>query len=519
MALRHRIGLLYLPGALPCFEDFGNLPTDLVHTDATIDGKPASEVLDMIILPGGSLVESQSVNKQISSQILKMAECGKFVLGICSGFQILAKATDVGRLSTIPIIREGLGLLEAEFKPLICTDRVTATVVDKSFLTQVVGQEVRGFHCHTYGQMLLQKSARPVIVSHIKMSNYKKNPQDLISGVANKQGNVVGVLIHSLLDNNQLILEGITSSLDIKPTELEAIRQANGKLLENIRGEIGISTGIRPQSGAYQGAPRALMFTALGSGSGKTFVVTGIAGALKKRGFRVGVIKVAGDIRDVVPALYLIKEPIKEYSSIKIGESGWSALEQVVEEAQRKYNFLIVEGAMGSVTGLLNEKYERPMSSAEVGVSLGSPTVVIVACDQEGIEGALLNTLNYVNTLRLLGVQVRGVILNKLYISYMTDEVKQLMQQAFTRAGVELLGMVPRLNVMGRGMIPEIEIRYEDFGAQAIDAAEQYINLDLIEKIASPPQLKKVDYDEVTAKFKKLLTDYPSHSANVVDKC
>ena len=103
--------MVYLPGALPCFEDFGNLPTDLVCADALVDGKPASEILDMMIIPGGSLVESQSVNKKVAREITKMAESGKFVLGICSGFQILANETDVGRLSTVPITREGLGLL------------------------------------------------------------------------------------------------------------------------------------------------------------------------------------------------------------------------------------------------------------------------------------------------------------------------------------------------------------------------------------------------------------------------
>ncbi len=77
------------------------------------------------------------------------------------------------------------------------------------------------------------------------------------------------------------------------------------------------------------------MVTATGSGSGKTFIVTGIAGALKKRGFKVGIIKVGGDIRDSVPSLYLIKEPIKDYSSIKIGESGWTPLEQAVERQPR----------------------------------------------------------------------------------------------------------------------------------------------------------------------------------------
>jgi cobyric acid synthase len=508
MDLRCRIGLVYLPGALPCFEDFGNLPTDLVCSDGLVDGKPASEVLDMLIIPGGSLVESQSVNPKVTQEILKMAEAGKLVLGICSGFQILAKETDVGRLSTIPITRDGLGLLDAEFKPLVCTDRVTATVVDKSFITQEVGREVSGFHCHTYGKILLHKDAKPIIVTHAKRVNYKKDPQDLISGVANKQGNVVGVFIHGLLDNNPTILESITKSLGITETELKAIRQANAKLIEQIKGEIGVATNVRQKKLTEPSAPRLLMVTATGSGSGKTFIVTGIAGALKKRGFKVGIIKVGGDIRDAVPALYLIKEPIKDYSSIKIGESGWTPLEQAVKDAAKEHNFLLVEGAMSAFTGLLNENYKRPMSTAEVAAALGASTIVVVGCDKEGIEGALINTLNYVNVLKNLGVNTTGVILNKLRVSYITDEIKQTMAQSFRNAGVQLLGMMPRLDLEGRGMIPEIEIRYEDFGAQAIDAAEKYIDLDLLAKLALPPTQVKVDYEAFTEKFKKLLTNY-----------
>jgi cobyric acid synthase len=508
MDLCHRIGLVYLPGALPCFEDFGNLPTDLVCADALVDGKPASEVLDMLIIPGGSLVESQSVNKKVTHEIFKMADAGKFVLGICSGFQILAKETDVGRLSTIPITREGLGLLDAEFKPLVCTDRVTATVVDKSFITQEVGKEVSGFHCHTYGKILLHGDAKPIIITHAKRLNYKKDPQDLVSGVANKQGNVVGIFIHALLDQNPTILESITKSLDINQIELEAIRQANAKLLEQIKGEIGVATNIRQQALVNQKAPRLLLVTATGSGSGKTFIVTGVAGALKKKGFKVGVIKVGGDIRDAVPTLYLIKEPIKEYSSIKIGESGWTPLEQAVQEAAKKYNFLLVEGAMSAFTGLLNENYKRPMSTAEVAAALGASTIVVVGCDKEGIEGALINTLNYVNVLKSLGVNTTGVVLNKLRVSYITDEIKETMRRAFQNVGIELLGMVPRLDLESRGMIPEIEIRYEDFGAQAIDAAEKYIDLDLLAKLAAPPMQVEVDYGAFVEKFKKLLTHY-----------
>jgi cobyric acid synthase len=507
MVLRHRIGLVYLPGALPCFEDFGNLPTDLVGADAKVDGKPASEVLDMLIIPGGSLVESGTVNPQVTAEINNMAQSGKFVLGICSGFQVLANQTDVGRLSTIPVTREGMGLLDAEFKPLVCTDRVEASVVDKSFITQTLGATVRGFHCHTYGQIELGPNARPIIVTHAKRLNYKKNPQDLVSGVANKQGNVVGVFIHGLLDKNPTIIESITQSLGIDASELVEIREANAKLLAHIKGEVGVATNIR-QAEANHEAPRLLMLTATGSGSGKTFIVTGIAGALKKRGYNVGIIKVGGDIRDAVSSLYLIKEPIKDYSSIKIGESGWTPLEEAVGEASKKYNFLLVEGAMSAFTGLLNENYKRPMSTAEVAAALGASTVVIVGCDKEGIEGALINTLNYVNVLKELGVKVTGVILNKLRVSYISDEIRQIMAKAFQNAGIELIGMVPRLDLEGRGMIPEIEIRYEDFGAQAIDAAEKNIDLDLLAKVATAPAMTQVDYAAFMEKFKTLLTHY-----------
>ena len=506
--LRHRIGLVYLPGALPCFEDFGNLPTDLVREDGLVKGKPASEALDMIIIPGGSLVESQSIKETIIREIRKMADSGKFVLGICSGFQILAKETDIGRLSSTPIMREGLGLLDAEFKPLICTDRVKATIVGKSFMTDEIGGEVTGFHCHTYGKIVLHKGANPILVSHVQRVDYHSDPQDLVSGIANKEGNVVGVSIHALLDQNSLIIQGITKSLGISPEELREIRAANLKLLKDIKSEIGISTNVRSRSSRVQKAkaPAVLLITATGSGSGKTFIVTGVAGALKKRGVNVGLMKVGGDIRDSVPALYLIKEPIRNYSSIRIGKSGWKPFSEAVKEAEQNYDFVLIEGAMSAFTGLLNENVERPSSTAEVAVALGAPTIVVVGCEKEGIEGALVNTLNYVNLMKDLGVNVAGVILNKVRTSYLTDEIKLFMKKAFTKHGVKLIGVVPRVELEGRGTIPEVEIRYEEFGAKAIEAAEHSIDLNMLMELAMPSARRSVDYEELTEKFKKLLT-------------
>jgi cobyric acid synthase len=499
--------LVYLPGTLPCFEEFGNLPTDLVQEDGLVKGKPASEALDMIIIPGGSLVESQSINDTIIREIRRMAEVGKFVLGICSGFQILAKDTDIGRLSSTPILREGLGLLDAKFKPLICTDRVKATVVGKSFLTVEIGKEVTGFHCHTYGKIDLGKDAKSILVSHVHRVNYCANPQDLISGIANKEGNVVGVSVHALVENNPLIIRGISKSLDISPEELQEIRVTNAKLLRDIKSEVGISTNIRTHSRTQKAkAPAVLLITALGSGSGKTFIVTGVAGALKKRGVNLGLMKVGGDIRDSVPALYLIKEPVKGYSSIKVGNSGWKPFSEAVKEAERKYDLILIEGAMSAFTGFLNENVERPSSTAEVAVASGAPTIVVVACDKEGIEGALVNTLNFVDLMRKLGVRMTGVILNKVRTSYLTEEIRLFMRKAFENVGVKLLGVVPRVELEGRGTIPEVEIRYEEFGAKAIEIAESSIDLDALTELATTPIIHTVNYEELTEKFKSLLT-------------
>ncbi|MCW4035321.1 MAG: AAA family ATPase, partial [Candidatus Bathyarchaeota archaeon] len=453
--MRQRIGLVYVPGALPCFENFGNLPTDLIRENGLVDQKPASKVLDLMIIPGGSLVESQSISEAIQKEIIKMADAGKLVLGICSGFQILANKTDIGRLSSTPILRDGLGLLDVDFEPLICTDHITASVVGKSFITNNAKGPVTGFHCHTYGKISAHKDAEPILVSHIKRVNYRSNPQDLVSGFTNKEGNVVGILAHALLDENQTVTQSILRSLDISSEDYQEIKKANSVLMEKIKAEVGVSSGVFSQKRQPGSAdtPMLLFTTATGSGSGKTFIVTGLAGALKKRGANVGLIKVGGDIRDIVPALYLIKEPIQTYSSIRIANSGWTQHSEAVELAEKQFDFLLIEGAMGPFTGFLNKNVARPASTAEVAVALGAPAILVVACDKAGIEGAVVTGLNYVRIMKALGIKVAGVILNKVHTSYLSSEIKESIKQAFKNVGVQLLGVIPRVQSEGRGAI------------------------------------------------------------------
>jgi len=130
-----KIGLTYLKGAVPGFEEFGNLPTNLVKSNGLINGLPAHNELDAMILPGGTLIESNSMDDELFNEIKLMANEGKPIIGICAGYQVLGNKIDIGRKSPTPIIKEGLGILDVEFSPLISNDRIIAEVASKCFLT------------------------------------------------------------------------------------------------------------------------------------------------------------------------------------------------------------------------------------------------------------------------------------------------------------------------------------------------------------------------------------------------
>jgi cobyrinic acid a,c-diamide synthase len=251
--------------------------------------------------------------------------------------------------------------------------------------------------------------------------------------------------------------------------------------------------------------PRTLLITALESGGGKTVITTGLAGALKKRGWNVGVIKIGGDIRDIAPALYLTKEPMRSYSSIEVADTGWKSVPEAVNWTEKDYDFVLVEGAMNAFTGLFLDKPRRPNSTAEVAAALGAPTVVVAGCDKEGIEGGIVSALNYVRFLRKLGLKTVGIILNKVYLNYMSDETRSVVRQAFEKAGAEVLGIVPVSDLEGRGAIPEVEIKYEEFTAKALELVEQSVNMDRIVEVAAPFALADLDYEAFVAKFKDSL--------------
>ncbi|HII08077.1 MAG TPA: cobyrinic acid a,c-diamide synthase, partial [Methanosphaera sp.] len=212
-----KIGILEVDGVLTLYEHFGHLPTNVVKSDGTIEnGKKAHEELDGLIIPGGTIMESESLTPQLAEEINLINDNDGFILGMCAGFQILAKQTDVGRNSPVPVIREGLGLLDVTFEPLINTNKVNADVVDDTtlFTKGLKDTTVTGFHCHTYGK--IESNDKNVMYSNIVRANYMHKPSRVLSGVSNKKGNILGTTIHGLLDNNQAIVNNILDYLDAK---------------------------------------------------------------------------------------------------------------------------------------------------------------------------------------------------------------------------------------------------------------------------------------------------------------
>ena len=490
-----KIGLAYLSGAVPGFEDFGNLPTDIVKENGLVNGNKASEELDALIIPGGTLIESNDINMDLNTEIKKMAKAGKPIIGICAGFQLLSNQIDIGRKSPVPIVKEGLGIIDVNFSPLITSDRVKAKVFDNSFLTKNQTEDVDGFHTHTYGKV--EGDAKPLFYSKVQRMNYgdtnEKGDYNIFSGACNDDGNVIGTMIHGILDENPVIVENLLEQIDAADTD--KIYNRNHEVKKYLESEVGINTGIKIPEIKPNKRPKYLMIGSNGSDSGKTFIVTGLAGALRKRGYKVALLKVGPDVRDIIPGLYLTKGRMEDFASIKIGHLGWCDIESTINRLnQSDYDIVLIEGVMSVFTGLLNEKV--PFSAAEIAMSSNIPMILASGVNKGGIESAAVDLVSHANMLEKFGVTVESILLNKVYNDNIFDQVVPYIKG---NTSVKKVLKLPKLKSADmRGFIPEVEIRYELFTSHAMDLIENNLNIDEIINMAREVEFNKIySFEEI----------------------
>lgn len=491
------IGLAYVKGAVPGFEEFGKLPTDIVKENGLVNGNKASEELDALIIPGGTLIESNDINMDLNKEILKMAKMGKPIIGICAGFQLLSNQIDIGRKSEVPIIKEGLGLIDVEFSPLITSDRVKAKVFDNSFLTKNQAEDVDGFHTHTYGKVV--GDAKPLFYSKVQRMNYADTNKDgdynIFSGACNDDGNVIGTMIHNILDENPILVDNLLNQIDAH--DIEDIYNRNKSVKEYIQSEVGIGTNIKIPQRKINDKPKFLMIGSNGSDSGKTFILTGLAGALRKRGYKVALLKVGPDVRDIIPGLYLTKDYMNDFSSIKIGHLGWMDIESTIARLNKSdYDIVLIEGVMSIFTGLLNEKV--PFSAAEIAMSSNIPMLLISGVNKGGIESAAVDLVAHANMLEKFGVSVKGILLNKVYNENIFENVVPYIRN---NTKVDNILSVGKLKLEKRGFTPEIEIRYDLFTKAALDLVEESIDIEKIADMANEVEFNRIiPFDEIKEK-------------------
>jgi cobyric acid synthase len=422
---------------------------------------------------------------------------------MCSGFQFLANKTDIGRKSPCPVNRQGLGLLDVSFSPMVGTDRVEAKIIKDSFLTEgMAGKKITGFHCHTYGN--ITGDAKPILKSLVKRTNYSNDPREILSGVRNDEGNVVGLMVHGALDENPDLVGNVLKFIDANENDILKIKNDNKILLKNIKMEIGVETGINFDKSeeinnlTLKPSTKIIMIASTGSDSGKTFITTGIVGALRKQGYKVGVLKVGPDIRDIVPSLYLNKERMENFSSIKIGGLGWKDLKEVFEDIKKNnYDIVIVEGVMSIFTGMLNKKV--PFSSAEIAIAANIPVIMVSPCNKGGIETAAVDVVSHVEMMDKMGINTAGIILNKIYDEGIAESTSQFIKN---RTKTDFLTFIPKIRLTERGNMPEVEIKLDDFCLNAIKTIENYLDIEKIIKLAEKPKFNNyMGFKEIMDRF------------------
>ena len=300
-------------------------------------------------------------------------------------------------------------------------------------------------------------------------------------------------MIHGLLDENETIRENFLNQIECEnPDE---IYNRNKKVHEYFKKEVGINTDITPQERKKNKKTKYLMIGSDGSDAGKTFITTGIAGALTKRGYKVGLAKVGPDVRDIIPGLYLTKGKMEEFSSIKIGHLGWTDIRNVIERLNKSdYDIVLIEGVMSLFTGLLNEKV--PFSAAEIAMSSKIPVLLTSGVNKGGIETSAIDLTAHAKILKSLNIPVEGIILNKVYSEEIFTEMKKYIEK---NTDVEKIYSLKKLKSADmRGFIPEVEIRYDLFSRHAMELVEENLNIEEIISMMKEVEFEKIySFDEI----------------------
>lgn len=202
-----KFAVLVFPGSncdIDCYKAVENVlgePVDYVWHTAT-DLSP----YDCILVPGGfsygDYLRCGAISRfaPVMNEVAKAAEEGKFVLGICNGFQIL---TEAGLLPGA--LRRNMSMKFA------CRDTVLKVENNQTPFTRdyEVGEEIVIPIAHGEGNYYCDEETLEELRANNQIAfRYKSNPNgsvDDIAGVTNKKGNVLGMMPHPERAVNEIL--------------------------------------------------------------------------------------------------------------------------------------------------------------------------------------------------------------------------------------------------------------------------------------------------------------------------
>lgn len=191
-------GVVVFPGS-NCDRDVAYVTRDLLHQPTRMVWHEETDIsdLDIVIIPGGfsygDYLRCGAIARfsPVMQQVIQHAQQGKFVLGICNGFQVL---TEAGLLPGV--------LMRNRDLHFIC-DRVPVKVERTNLpWTQAYapGQEITLPIAHGEGQFYADGDILKQLEDNGQvLFRYDDNPNgsvNNIAGICNRQGNVLGMMPH-----------------------------------------------------------------------------------------------------------------------------------------------------------------------------------------------------------------------------------------------------------------------------------------------------------------------------------
>lgn len=162
---------------------------------------------DLVVIPGSKNTIGDLSSLRISGMdraIVQHARQGKFVIGICGGYQMLARSLrDPDHLESSVSTCDGLGLLDMEvvFLPQKTTVQSAALILQTSGIMRGLdGTTVEGYEIH-----MGTNRFGPDAVPCIRLQRRGQTTIDAIDGICNQHGNVMGTYLHGFFDNTDMV--------------------------------------------------------------------------------------------------------------------------------------------------------------------------------------------------------------------------------------------------------------------------------------------------------------------------